>query len=168
MRHPRPAFAPTTAAVWPLHILYADARPALRALLCDRLALDGHRVEAVVDAAHALDRLAQPGADFDLIIVDHHMPRIDGLDLVWHIRRLSYAGKIAVLCSELSPAVHERYRRFGVDLLLTMPIFPPTFCQMLRQLFAPADAGPARGPRHPVKALVEDTSYAALARAIPD
>ena len=128
-------------AGWPLHILYADDMRELRELMRDRLALDGHTVATAADGEEALACLTRAPDAFHLIIADHHMPRVDGLDLVWHIRQLPYAGKIIILSSELSPALHERYHRFGVNLLLTKPIFPPTFCQRLRELFPPGLPG---------------------------
>ena len=127
--------------------------PELRELMRDRLALDGHQVETAADGEEALARLTQAPNAFHLIIADHYMPRIDGLDLVWHIRQLPYTGKIVILSSELSPAMHDRYRRFGVTLLLTKPIFPPTFCQMLRQLFPPDAPAGARPGIPPVPGL---------------
>ncbi len=137
------ASLPPASTVWPLHILYADDMPELCELMRDRLALDGHKVDTAADGGEALARLTRTPDAYHLIIADHNMPRIDGLDLVWHIRKLPYAGQIIILTSELSPAIHERYRRFGVNLLLTKPIFPPTFCQKLRQLFpAPPPVDP--------------------------
>jgi len=32
--------------------------------------------------------------------------------------------------------VHEEYRRLGVDLILPKPIFPVTFRELLRDLYA--------------------------------
>ena len=153
---PSPLLAP---AGWPLRILYADDLPELRTLMRDRLALDGHQVETASDGEAALARLTPAPDRFHLIIADHNMPRVDGLDLVWHVRRLPYAGKIIILSSELSPALEDRYRRFGVDLLVHKPIFPPTFCLMLHQLFHSG---------HPLTgrpAGVTETGPAALPRA---
>src|SRR5476649_2406209 len=94
-----PADAP---AGRPLHILYADDMPELRELMTDVLAREGHCIETVSTGAQALARLKEPQSDFDLLITDHHMPGITGLELVRQTRDLPYPGKIVVFSSELS------------------------------------------------------------------
>ena len=129
-----------------LHILYADDMRQLRELMSLMLADEGHRIETVGDGAEALERLAKSLADYDLLITDHHMPRLNGLELVRQARALRYPGKIIIFSSELNPAVHEKYRQFAVDLILPKPIFPLTLRRMLEQLFVSGnpEAGPQR------------------------
>ena len=67
-----------------------------------------------------------------MIITDHHMPGINGLELVSAVRNLPYHGKIIVFSSELSEAVDSAYRRLKVDHILPKPIFPA----QLRAVFA--------------------------------
>lgn len=120
----------------PLRILYADDLRQLREFMTVMLSREGHLVETVEDGAQALERLDTAPEAFDLLITDHHMPRLNGLELVRAVRELPFAGKIIVFSSELNELVHERYRRLHVDLLLPKPIFPVTFRQMLNQLYA--------------------------------
>lgn len=117
-------------------MLYADDVRQLRELMTLILQREQHEVEAVENGEEALARLTGSPAGFDLLITDHHMPRLNGLELVRRARAVDYPGKIIVFSSELSPLVHEEYRRLHVDLLLPKPIFPLTFRLMLRQLFA--------------------------------
>jgi len=137
---------PRPPASWPLNILYADDMPELRRLMRHMLALDGHTMEGVADGQAALARVTEAFASFNLIITDHHMPGVDGLELVWHVRKLPFAGKVVVFSSELSPEVNDRYRQLGVDLILAKPIFPSVFRQELRQLFGHGQ------PDHPLPA----------------
>jgi two-component system chemotaxis response regulator CheY len=168
---PHPLAESSSPATWPLNILYADDMPELRLLMRDRLALDGHRVEPAADGEEALVRLAGAPGDFNLVITDHQMPRIDGLDLVGHIRRLPFTGKIIILSSQLSPALSQSYRRFGVDLILTKPIFPPSFCEVLRLLFAPKPPGSNQPERaaQPADAWAEPmpSDFSSLNRPVP-
>ena len=120
----------------PLHILYADDMPELRELMTDVLAREGHCIETVSTGAQALERLKEPQSDFDLLITDHHMPGITGLELVRQTRDLPYPGKIVVFSSELSDVVHNEYRRFAVDAILAKPIFPLNFRSVLEGLFS--------------------------------
>ncbi len=123
-------------AVQPLNVLYADDVAQLRELMTTILKRDGHQIETVADGADALARLCRPAAAYDLLITDHHMPRLNGLELVRGIRALAFPGKIIVFSSELNPLVHEEYRRLNVDLILPKPVFPLTFRLLLRQMFA--------------------------------
>ena len=131
---------------WPLRILYADDMPELRRLMRHMLALDGHVVETVEDGEEALLLVNQSVAMFDVIITDHHMPKIDGLEFVRRIRKLPYAGKLVVFSSELSEAVNDEYRRFKVDLILAKPVFPSTFRNRLRELFGRSEPANSRHP----------------------
>lgn len=123
-------------ALRPLRVLYADDLRPLRELMSLMLQREKHEVESVENGSEALARLSGSPAGYDLLITDHHMPRLNGLELVRRARALDYPGKIIVFSSELGPAVHEEYRRLNVDLLLPKPVFPVTFRLMLRQLFA--------------------------------
>ncbi len=119
-----------------LHILYAEDLKQLREFMGIMLGREGHTVETADDGTAALERLGSDPNAFDLLITDHHMPRMNGLELVRCVRRLPFAGRIIVFSSELSEEVHDQYRQFGVDLILPKPIFPVTFRAMLRELFA--------------------------------
>ena len=123
-------------AVHPLRILYAEDLRQLREFMSIMLAKEGHLVETANDGLEALDWLAKAPAAFDLLITDHHMPRLNGLELVRRVRDLPYRGRIIVFSSELGELVHEGYRMLGVDLILPKPIFPITLRRILEQLFA--------------------------------
>jgi CheY-like chemotaxis protein len=117
-----------------LHILYADDMRELRRLLEVALGRDGHQVETVPDGLAALGRIATATVAFDLVITDHHMPVMNGLELVGRLRQLPFAGKIIVFSSELSADVAEAYRRLRVDYILPKPIFPATLRALLKTL----------------------------------
>jgi len=121
-----------------IRILYADDMRELRDVARIALTREGHRIECVGDGRQALDRVTAAVAAYDLVITDHHMPHLNGLELVAELRRLPFAGKILIFCSELSPAVNEAYRQLGVDRILYKPIFPSELRRVLAELFPPA------------------------------
>jgi CheY-like chemotaxis protein len=129
----------TQSAVRPLRILYAEDMQALRDLLSIILTREGHFIETVGDGSAALERLVQAGPGYDLLITDHQMPRLNGLELVRQVRQLPFAGKIVVFSAELTDALYQGYRASAVDLILPKPIFPMTLRMMLGMLFTPAD-----------------------------
>jgi CheY-like chemotaxis protein len=122
-------------AIRPLHILYAEDLKQLRDFMGIMLGREGHTVETADDGSIALERLTSDLQAFDLLITDHHMPRMNGLELVRRVRATSYPGRIVVFSSEVSEEVNDQYRQLGVDLILPKPIFPVTFRALLRDLF---------------------------------
>lgn len=115
-----------------LRVLYAEDVPELRELVTVLLASGGHSVETAANGRDALKMLFMRGQPYDVVITDHHMPVMNGLDLVAQLRELAFPGKIVVFSSELSRDVHERYISHGVDHILPKPVFPDT----LRDLFS--------------------------------
>jgi CheY-like chemotaxis protein len=130
-------------AAHPLRILYAEDFAELRNFMRTLLTKDGHLVETVPDGAAALAWLRTAGDAVDLLITDHHMPGMNGLDLVRALRAGDFPGRIVVFSSELSPSVHDEYQRLGVDLILPKPIFPVTLRRVLNELFTPGPNRPA-------------------------
>ena len=115
-----------------LRVLYADDMRELRQLMEIVLGRDGHKVESVADGHLALELMRKDLTAYDVLITDHHMPTISGLELVAQVRALNFPGKIIVFSSELSTEVDMGYRRHKVDHILPKPIFPSD----LRAIFA--------------------------------
>jgi len=119
-------------------VLYAEDLRDLRELMRLILQRAGYEIETVADGAEALRRLHAPRADFDLLITDHHMPVLNGLELVRQLPAIPFRGKIIVFSSEIDPAVHREYHRLGVALILAKPIRPEALRQVLAQLLSAA------------------------------
>ena len=115
-----------------LRVLYADDMRELRQLLEIVLGRDGHQVDSVGDGHLALEMVQQNLTAYDVVITDHHMPTLSGLELVSRLRALNFPGKIIVFSSELSTEVDAGYRRHQVDHILPKPVFPSD----LRAIFA--------------------------------
>ncbi len=107
-----------------LRVLYADDMRELRQLLEVVLGRDGHKVESVPDGNLALDLLRTDPTAFDVVITDHHMPTVSGLELVAKLRAMNYKGRIIVFSSELSEEVDSTYRHYKVDFSLPRPVVP--------------------------------------------
>lgn len=84
-----------------MKILIAEDDPLLRTALVRVLERMGHHITAVCDGREALE--ATVGDTFDLVVSDHDMPHMTGLDLhealPEHMRRrfLLHSGNHAVL-----------------------------------------------------------------------
>jgi CheY-like chemotaxis protein len=115
-----------------LRVLYADDMQQLRELITIVLGRDGHSVTGVPNGELALAKVKADLAAFDVLITDHHMPGMNGLELVSALRETAYPGRILVFSSEISETVDSAYRRLKVDHVLPKPIFPA----QLRAIFA--------------------------------
>ena len=118
-----------------VRILYAEDVRELRELARIVFSRDGHTVECVDDGTIALERVVANPDSSDLIVTDHHMPRMNGLDLVLQLRRQPYKGKIMVFSSELNPAIATEYRKLGVDRILFKPVYPSFLRQAIAEMF---------------------------------
>ncbi len=124
--------SPTSAKIF--RILYAEDMRELRDLAMITLGRDGHTVECVKDGQAALGRLTATPDAFDLLITDHHMPNMNGLELIQQVRRIPFKGKIIIFCSELSQDVNQAYCDLMVNEILYKPILPSELRSVLGRL----------------------------------
>ena len=104
---PAPAPAPAAdampvAAVTPLSILVVEDNPDARAMLSELLLLLGHSVEGAGSAELALEMLGQRG--FDVLLTDHSLPGMSGLELARIVAARTPAIKIIFSSGYGAPA----------------------------------------------------------------
>lgn len=122
----------------PARVLYAEDLPDLRELMRLNLLRAGFQVETVGDGGAALQRLREVPGAIDLLITDHQMPGMNGLELVRSLRLLPYPGKVMVYASELDPEVEHTYRRLGVHVILAKPVQPALLRRVVETLLPAA------------------------------
>ena len=153
------SLAPHSLSPRSLHILYAEDVRELREIARHSFSRDGHRIECVEDGLVGLRRVTADGA-FDLVITDHHMPNMSGLEFATALRDLAFPGKIMLFSSNLGEAITEQYHRLKIDRILYKPIYPAMLRQVIAELF-PAIARPeARSPN-------EEMTDRPLSRPLP-
>jgi len=74
----------------PASILLVEDEPTLQRILGSVLGDAGHVVEAVGTAEHALERLED--GDFDLVLTDKNLPKMNGLELLAELRAWERTG----------------------------------------------------------------------------
>lgn len=117
--------APATASRKALRILHVDDMRELRDIVRMSLARDGHTVESFEDGASALKKIEENPGVFDLFMSDHHMPKMNGLEVVRELRRMEFTGKIFIFSSEIDEDVNDVYLTLKVDMVLPKPIILP-------------------------------------------
>jgi CheY-like chemotaxis protein len=133
-----PNLTATPFAAVPVRILFADDVRELREIVRLSLSRIGHTVSCAEDGQKALALYEATPEAFDVVITDHQMPLMTGLDFVRALRSRRYSGRIIVLCSELNAPTEKAYQDLKVDRLVYKPILPSTLRQIVAGLFAPA------------------------------
>ncbi len=126
-----------------LRILCADDDDMIRDIVQIALTRDGHQVTAVDDGHRAHEIVAEAPSDYDLVITDHQMPVMTGLELVACLRALPYHGGILVMSGSIDRALAAEYRALGVDALLDKPVRLQVLLAAVRSIAARRAALPA-------------------------
>jgi len=126
----------STQASASLRVLYADDMDELRQLMQHTLAAGGFQITCMPDGMDAWNEIQQHPSDYDVLITDHHMAQMNGLELVQHLRQSGFGGRIIVISSELSEATDHAYHELHVDALLKKPIKFAQLPALLRNLTA--------------------------------
>jgi signal transduction histidine kinase/CheY-like chemotaxis protein/HPt (histidine-containing phosphotransfer) domain-containing protein len=132
--------------VSPLRILVAEDNLVNQEVAAGILRHGGHQVDVVADGAAAVEAVRT--ATYDVVLMDIHMPGVDGYEAALAIRALP-GGKAGVPILALSASSMrdsaERARAAGMNGHLVKPIDPAILAATLADLHptAPAAAAPA-------------------------
>ena len=102
-----------------MKILIADDEKSYAELLADRLIQGGNVVECAHDGRSALELIKKN--KYDIMIFDHNMPDLTGLELVKYIKDNNISGKTIMITgySEIDVAL---MKAIGVDEYITKPV----------------------------------------------
>lgn len=104
-----------------VRILAVEDETAVARLLALVLCGPECKVTTACDGTEALAKIAAAPQPFDVVITDHQMPKMTGLELVRQLRRDDFGGKIAVLSAHLNEENTRAYQAVGIDLMLSKP-----------------------------------------------
>lgn len=114
-------------------ILLVDDEDILVELSKQRLTRFGYRVEATTGSMDALAIFRKDPDGFDLVITDHTMPGMTGMDLAVELLKIRTAIPI-ILCTGYSETVsQERASRIGIKGFLMKPIAKEELAQAIRR-----------------------------------
>jgi signal transduction histidine kinase/AmiR/NasT family two-component response regulator/HPt (histidine-containing phosphotransfer) domain-containing protein len=156
------AAAPAVAA--PLRILVAEDNRVNQEVAVGLLRRQGHAVDVVGDGRAAVD--AVRAGVYDVVLMDVHMPELDGLAATREIRRLLAPGAAPVIIALSASALPDEMRAClaaGMDAYLAKPIDPAALRQLLASRARPAAAHPAATAE---TATLDEPYFAALVDAV--
>jgi CheY-like chemotaxis protein len=104
-----------------LRILTVEDEPAVTKMLALLLGGPAAKVTSASDGWMALMKIGAAAEPFDVIITDHRMRRVNGLELVRRLRVRKFAGKIIVLSAHLTKENIRAYEELNVDMMLAKP-----------------------------------------------
>ena len=104
-----------------LKILAVDNEPSVTLSLRYIFPEPRYEVTGVENGDAALARIDSGLEQFDIIIVDHKMPHLSGVELVDEMRKRGVNSKIMVLSAHLSSEVRAAYERMDVHLMFPKP-----------------------------------------------
>jgi len=121
-----PTVAPALAP-FGFHILVVEDNPMNQRLIQRVLTNLGCTHHVVENGRRAIDELSRCAADYDLVLLDLHMPELDGVGALQEIRR-GQAGPVAqsiwvvALTADARPDERKRAMAAGLNDFLTKPL----------------------------------------------
>jgi CheY-like chemotaxis protein len=103
-------------------VLYVDDMRELRDVARLALSRSGHTVNCATNGFEAFEMVSADPAGYDIVITDHHMGGMTGLELVMKLREIKFPGMIAIVSSEINTEVAADYHRLGVERILYKPV----------------------------------------------
>jgi signal transduction histidine kinase/DNA-binding response OmpR family regulator/HPt (histidine-containing phosphotransfer) domain-containing protein len=145
-----PETRPTPRRLPPARVLIVDDNYINRRILTEQLMRWGaepHAVEHGRAALEVLSAAARARRPFPVVLLDMHMPEMDGLSVADEIhRRPELAGTaMAILSSSARAGEAERFRDRGVDACLSKPFRSEELYRVVEQLLDPAGAAARDG-----------------------
>jgi len=117
-----------------LSVLIAEDNDINAVLARAALTRAGHEVQIVTNGKSAVDALSNPAHRFDVVLMDLHMPVMDGLDAVGRIRKIEAERGISpvpilVLSADGQDDTRHVVLTHGASGFLTKPIDPELLVQ---------------------------------------
>ena len=129
-----------------LRILTVEDEPAVTHMLALLLGGPGAKITNACDGWMALMEIGAAAETCRrIIITDHRMPRMNGLDLVRRLRVRKFAGKIIVLSAYLTKENIQAYEELQVDMMLAKP-FDVGELQLAMDLLTKKSSAPVSAP----------------------
>ncbi len=115
-------------------ILAADDSASMRQMVSFTLTGAGYHVVEAVDGQAAWEKLGR--SDFDLVLTDQNMPRMDGIDLTKRLRANPRFRNtpILILTTESSEQMKRSGRDAGATGWLVKPFEPTRLIETIRKL----------------------------------
>ena len=117
-------------------VLCVDDNKFVREALCFTLDPAKYEIECAADGREALRRIEGAHDAFQILVTDHCMPFLSGLELVRHLGAQKRALEIVVITGGLNPEAEGEYRKLGVRKIIYKPFFPDELIEVMNSISA--------------------------------
>ncbi|MDO4786834.1 MAG: response regulator [Fretibacterium sp.] len=94
----------------------------------------GSATDALV-GLEQLRRLTSASKTVDIVIVDLHMPKLDGFETIRGIREILPKAKVLLVSANATLPVALKAKAIGVDGFVVKPFEPETVLETLRKMY---------------------------------
>jgi len=118
------------------HVLYVDDDPVMGVMVEALLQRQGYRVSWQQDPQQALSQLLAADAAVDLVVTDHNMPGMTGLELAHRLAERRPTLPVLVSTGHVTDALRDGARRVGVRHVLQKEYTLEQLAPLVRQTLA--------------------------------
>lgn len=115
-----------------LRILLAEDDPLVARAALAILERASHTVTHCVDGSDAWARLSGAAAQYDVLLLDLNMPRLNGIDLIRRVRESPFRGAITVMSGRIAESERLELATLHVDRVLAKPFAATELLNALR------------------------------------
>ena len=112
---------------------------ALLGVLRFNLVRSGFRVDVAENGRIAWDTLTDSQSGYDLIITDHQMPEMTGLELCDRLRKMESYRSVPIIlltAKRLELDIEEVQKQFGLSAIYPKPFSPNKIVEQVQDLIA--------------------------------
>lgn len=149
-----------------LHVLVAEDNAVNQLVITDLLQLAGIRTTLAQDGREALELLADDALAPDLVLMDVHMPELDGLEATRRLRGAGFTRPIIGCSAGASKAETAACLDAGMNDVLPKPIDPDELWGVLTRWVPPRAAAPSPAPEDATARFRGNTDALQKARTI--
>jgi len=140
-----------------MRILVVDDHEEACYMLAVLLQGYGHEVKSATDGVDALERALQE--DFDMIISDVLMPRMDGFQLCREVKKNKKLKKLPFVfytATYIDPISKKFALNLGAERFIVKPAEPDVFMEIIRKIIKSHAMGRLKAPNQPIE---DETVY---------
>ena len=105
-----------------LNILLVDDEVIVTNYIKDVLTTWGHAVDVLHDGAEAFIRLSEQPYHYHLLMTDHFMWKVSGVELMAKLQEKPFKGRIVVISGYLTQELKAQYRSLGAYKIIRKPL----------------------------------------------